>query len=111
MIDFAHEEVLLLLALLAFGDVLNRPAEAHGPALRSGAFEISKPQGLHPADLAVCPPDPELGGGALRIDGIERSLDGRQDLFEVVRMHPLHDLLDRRLILGKIDNFLSARIA
>src|SRR5260221_658833 len=87
-----------------------RPAEAHGPALGPGAFEIGEPQGLHPADLAVCPPEPELGGGALRIAGIERCLDGCQDLFHVVRMHPLHDLLDSRLTFGKVEDFLSARI-
>src|SRR5262252_6176336 len=32
MIDLAHEEMLLLLALLAFGDVLNGAAQANGPS-------------------------------------------------------------------------------
>src|SRR5258708_27541258 len=84
--------------------------EGYGPSLAPVALEISKPQSLHPTDLAVCPPKPELGGGALRIDRIEGCLDGRQNLFHVVRIHPLHDLFDSRLILGKIENFLRARI-
>src|SRR5262249_21427473 len=67
MIDLAHEEMLLLLALLAFGDVLNRTAEAHGPAFRPGALKISKSMTLRPADRAVSPPNPELVAVRLRI--------------------------------------------
>src|SRR6266478_1651454 len=111
MIDFAHEEVLLFLALLALGDVLDGAAETHGPALTPGALEIGEPKSLHPADRAVCPPQPELGGRPLRIDRIERCLDGRPNHFGVVRMHPLHDLFDRGLMLGKIENFLTAGIS
>src|SRR6266436_282914 len=76
-----------------------------------GALEIRKPQGLHPADLAVSPPQPELSRGAPRVDGIERRLEVRLNHFHVVRMHQLHDLFDTRLILGKIENLLRARIA
>src|SRR6266478_5698988 len=47
MIDLAHEEVLLFLALLAFGNVLNSAAEAHGPA------EIR-----HPQNKQACEPPP-----------------------------------------------------
>src|SRR5262249_27361984 len=104
MIDFAHEEVFLFLALLAFGNVLNRPAEAHSPPLRPGALKISKSVSLHPADLAISPPDPELAHGALRIDGIERRLAIRPKPFRVVRMNPLHEVLDRYLISGQLEN-------
>src|SRR6266853_626879 len=70
MIDFSHEEVLLLLVLLAFGNVLDGAAEAHGPALRPGALKIGKSVSLHPADLAITPPDPEFARGAFRIGWI-----------------------------------------
>src|SRR6266404_3318077 len=75
-----------------------------------GALEIRKPQSLHPADLAVSPPQPELSRGAPRVNGIERRLEVRLNHFHVVRMHQLHDLFDTRLILGKIENLLRARI-
>ncbi len=110
MIDFAHEEVLLLLALLAFGNVLNRPAEAHGPALRPGALKISKSITLRPADRAVSPPNPELMGVRLRIGGIERSPAVRREPCCVVGMHPFHEILDRYFIRSHIENFLKARI-
>src|SRR5260370_5279386 len=58
MIDFAHEEINLLLALLAFGNVLSGADEAREPSLTPGALEISKPMSLHPADLAVSPLNP-----------------------------------------------------
>src|SRR6266446_2942245 len=108
MIDLAYEEVLLFLALLAFGNVLDG-ANAHGPALTPGTLEISKPESLHPADLAVSPPEPELGRGALRFGGIERRLKGPNP-FRVVRMHQPHDLFDGRLIFGNIENLLRAHI-
>src|SRR5258706_10916645 len=100
MIDFAHEEVLLPRALLAFGNVLNRPAEAHGPALRPGTLKIGKSMTLRPADLAVSPPNPELMGIRLRIGGIERSLAVLPEPCCVVGMHPLHEILDRYFISG-----------
>src|SRR5215470_17888648 len=81
MINLAHEEVLLLLALLAFGNVLNRAAEAHDAALRPRALKISKPMGLHPADLAVSPPNPILMVEVrLQIGRIERRLTEGQKL-------------------------------
>jgi len=52
--------VLLLLTLLAFGNVLNGAAEADDSALRPHAYKISKSISLHPADLAVSPPYPVL---------------------------------------------------
>src|SRR5258708_15983463 len=110
MIDFAHEEINLLLALLAFGSVLSGADEAREPSLTPGALEISKPMSLHPADLAVSPLNPVLMRVRLRIGGIERRLAVRPNPFRVVRMHPLHELLDRRLVSGKIENFLYARI-
>src|SRR5215470_6180107 len=48
MIDLAHQEVLLLLAFLAFGNVLNGAAEAYGPTLRPGPLKIGKSVSLHP---------------------------------------------------------------
>src|SRR5712671_6324814 len=103
MTDFAHEEVLLFLALLAFGNVLSGADDARGPSLMAGALEISEPQSLHPADLSVSRPEPELGRGALRIDGIERGLEDCPNAFRVVRMHPSLDLLDRRLVSGNVE--------
>src|SRR5260221_6424265 len=111
MIDFAHEEVLLLLALLAFGNVLNRPAKARGPALRPGALKISKSITLRPADLAVAPPNPELMGVRLRIGGIERSLAVRREPCHVLGMHPLHEILDRYFIGGDLPKFPPNRRA
>src|SRR5215467_8636355 len=110
MIDFAHEEVLLFLALLAFGNVLQGADEAHGPALIPGAVEIRKPQRLRPADLAVSPPEPELSRGAPRIDRIKRRLKVRLDHFHIVWVYPLHELFESRLIPGKVENFLRAGI-
>src|SRR5215470_3574806 len=110
MIDFAHEEMLLFLALLAFGDVLSGAGHARGPSLTPGAFEVSQSQGFHPTDLAVAPPEPKLGRGTLRIDRIERGLEGCPKQFCVVRMHQFQDLFDSCLILGKIENLLTARI-
>src|SRR5258708_23166150 len=98
MIDFAHEEVLLLLALLAFGNVLGGAAEAHGPALRPGALKIGKSVSLHPADLAITPPDPEFARGALRIGGVERRLAVRPKPLPVVPMHPPHEVLHPYLL-------------
>src|SRR5215475_6733278 len=56
MINFAHKEVLLFLALLAFGDVLSGAGHAYGPSIPAGALEMSKPQSLYPADRAISPP-------------------------------------------------------
>src|SRR5260370_11953612 len=93
MIDFAHEEVFLFLALLAFGDVLNRPAEAHDPALRSGALKISKSMTLRPADAAVSLPNPELMAVRLRIGGIRRRPPLRPDPSPAPPVPPLHTSL------------------
>src|SRR6266849_6337869 len=57
------------------------------------------------------PPEPELSRGAPRIHRIERHLEGRRNPFQVVRVHELHDLFLGRLIVGKIENLLSACIA
>src|SRR5262249_5161223 len=107
----AHEEVLLFLTLLAFGDVLNCPAEAYGQALRPGTLKVSKSVSLHPTDLTISPPDPELAGGVLRIGRIERRLAIRPKPFVVVRMHALHEVSDRYLISGQVKIFLKARIS
>jgi hypothetical protein len=53
MIDFAHKEVHLLLALLAFGNVPNGADNARGRALAPGAFEICEPLHLHPTNFAI----------------------------------------------------------
>ena len=66
---------------------------------------------LHPADLAITPPDPEFARGALRIGGIERRLAVRPKPLRVVRMHPLHEVLDQYLISGHVEDFLKARIS
>src|SRR5258708_21715046 len=110
MIDFAHEEVLLFLALLAFGNVLSSATETHDPSLRPGTFKIREPMTLYPADRAVLPPNPELMVDVrLRIGGIERRLAVRPKPLRIVRMHPLNDLIDRYLIGGKIEKFLRPR--
>src|SRR6266849_4090349 len=96
--------------LLAFRNVRDGADDAHGPSLTPGALEISKPVHLHPADLAVSPANPVFDRGGLRIDGIDRRLEGRPNPFRVVRMYPLHDLLGNRPILGDIENLLKARI-
>src|SRR5258708_27469609 len=99
MIDFAHEEVLLFLALLAFGNVLSSATETHDPSLRPGTFKIREPMTLYPADRAVLPPNPELMVDVrLRIGGIERRLAGRPKPLRILPMHPLHNLLHRYLI-------------
>src|SRR5215831_10822561 len=48
--------------------------------------------------------------GAPWIDRMERRLKVRLNHFHIVRMHQLHNLFDSRLIVGKIENFLTARI-
>ena len=73
MIDFAHEEVFLLLALR---DVRYGANDACGSSLTQGALEISKPMHLHPADFPASPPEPELDRAGLRIGRIERHLAG-----------------------------------
>jgi hypothetical protein len=71
MIDFAHQEVLLFLALLAFGNVLQSANETDGPPLRPGALEIGTPQSLlatHKAvvGFAVAKPEPQFDSVARR---------------------------------------------
>src|SRR6266478_4188973 len=106
MTDFAHQKVNLLLALLAVGNVLCGADEAHELSLTPGALKISKPMSLHPADLAVAPLNSVLMRVRLRIGGIERRLAVGPNPFRVVRMHPLHELPDRRLVSRKIENLL-----
>src|SRR5215470_13647185 len=92
MVDPPHEKVLLflaLLALLALGGVRDGADDACAASLTPFALEISKPMGLHPADLAISPPEPELDRVGLRIDRIERRLSGRPKQFRVVWMHAL----------------------
>src|SRR5258708_13494831 len=92
MIDFAHEEVLLFLALLAFGNVLSSATETHDPSLRPGTFKIREPMTLYPADRAVLPPNPELTVDVrLRIGGIERRLAVCPKPLPPVLMNPLTD--------------------
>src|SRR5258708_2919255 len=111
MIDLAHEEVLLLLALPALGNVLSGATEAHDPSLRPGARKISKSLTLHPANRPISPPNPELMVDVRsRIGGIERRLAVRPKRLRIVQMHPLHDLFHRYLIGGKIENLLGPRI-
>src|SRR5215831_12493778 len=111
MIDFAHEEMLFFLALLAFGDVVNGAAEAHGPSLRAGSFKICERISLHRTDGTISPPHPEfMVNVRLRIGGIERRLASRPKPFHVVRMNPLHEVLDRYLITGHVENFFKARV-
>jgi hypothetical protein len=87
MVDLAHEEVLLFLALLAISNVSNSAHDGHGPPLVPVALEIRKPQSLHPADLAASALEPELGRRAIWIDGIEPRLERCQNSFDIVRMH------------------------
>src|SRR5262245_53412600 len=110
MIDFAQQEMLPRLALLPCGNVLDGADETYKATLRRGAVKISTTTTLHPTDLSVFPHDPVLVDIGLRIDGIERRLADRPKPFHVVRMHPLQELFDRHLIVGKIANFLSACI-
>src|SRR5258708_17325940 len=107
MIDLAHEEVLVLLALFAFGNVLDGAAEAHGPAPRSGTLKISKSVSLHPADLAISPPDPELAWGARRIGGIERRLPIPTKPFRIVSVYPLPEDPDQNLYLWHRQNYVQ----
>src|SRR5258708_10522463 len=112
MIDLAHEEVLPFLALLAFGNVLCGADEAHDLSLTPGTLEIGKSMILHPADLAVSPPDPVLDREGLRIDGIKSCRDTRPNPLNVVRMHPPDDLFEHHLLLpnSEIENLVSARV-
>jgi hypothetical protein len=66
---------------------------------------------LHPADLAVSSPNPVLMVDVrLLIGRSERRLAVRPKPFRVLRMHPLHEVLDRYFIGGDLENFLKARI-
>src|SRR5262245_40618963 len=106
MINLAHQEVLLFLLLFAFGDVLYGAAEAYDPALGPRAIKISKSVGLHPADLAVSPPNPVLVVDIrLWIGRIERRFAVRPNPFHVVGMQAVHEILDRYFITGHVENF------
>src|SRR5215467_15862124 len=89
MIDFAQQEVLPLLALPSFGNVLHNANETHEPALKSIALKIGTPTALDPTHLSVPPQYPVLIRVGLRISGIERRPADRPKPFNVVRMHPL----------------------
>src|SRR5215475_14162648 len=111
MIDLAHQEMLFFLALLAFGDVLNGAAQAHGPSLRPSTLKICERISLHPADGPISPPNPEfMVNVRLRIGGVERRLAVCQKPFRVLRMHAIHEVLDRYFISGQVKNFFKARI-
>jgi hypothetical protein len=99
------------LTLLAFGNVLNSAAEAYDPALMPRALKISKSMTLHPADLAVSPPNPVLMVEIrLLIGRIERRLAVCPKPFRVVGMHALHELLDRYFVSGHVENSLKAPV-
>src|SRR5258708_32519656 len=103
MIDLAHEEVLPFLALLAFGNVLCGADEAHDLSLTPGTLEIGKSMILHPADLAVSPPDPPLDRERLRIDGINSRRDSRPHPLNLVRTHAPDELVAHHLFLHSIE--------
>src|SRR5262249_20925880 len=84
MIDLTHEEVLLFLALLAFGNVLSGTDHADGASLVRDTLEIRKPVGLHTPNLAVSSLNPVLGRIGFGIGGIERRFDGRPNPLYVV---------------------------
>src|SRR5262249_50029240 len=73
--------------------------------------EASLPQGFYPADRPVPPPDAKLSRRPLRIEWIERCLQGCPNSLRVVRMDALQHLLDRRLMVGKIENFPTAHVS
>ena len=110
MIDFAHENVLLFLALLAFGNVLNGADHPRGPCLTPDVLEISKPNRRHPPEPAISLKEPVLCHGAFRIDGVERRFAVRPNPFRILRVHPGHPLLDSHLVSDSIENPLTARI-
>jgi hypothetical protein len=93
MVDLAHQQMHLLLALLALGNVLDGADDGGRGLLAPGVLEISKPMQLDPADLAVCQPNPVLDRVGLRHapltsdDGITRRLAGRPKPVQVGRMH------------------------
>src|SRR5258708_17198452 len=90
-------------------NIRNGADDARGTSLTPGAFEISTRMHLYPADLAASRVEPALDRVGLRIDGIERRL-ARPKPLRIVRMHPPHDLLDRRLVSGNIEDFFKTRI-
>src|SRR5260370_37408171 len=102
MIDLAHEEVHLLLALLAFANVRDGADDARARSLRPVALEISEPMRLSPMDLAVSRLNSELDRIRLPLPGIARRLEGRPNPFRIVRMHKLRDLFESRPILSNI---------
>src|SRR5579871_314286 len=108
MIDFAHEQVLLFVLMLAFGDILSGADQADGVAFAPGPREMRKPMSLQPAHLADSRPNPELGHVGLWIDGIERRLHGRRNSSHVVWMHPIYELLEVNLLFGNAQEFHSA---
>jgi hypothetical protein len=104
------ETCLRLLGALACGNVLDGADEADDLSLTPRTLKMNKPLGLHPANLTVLPPEPELRLGSLRLGGIERSGVGRPNLFLIVWMHPIHELFDGGAILGDAENLLGPRI-
>jgi hypothetical protein len=71
---------------------------------------MRKPAGLHPPHFAVSPSDPKLARIALRIGGIERRFDGCPNPLHVVRMQPLDEFFDIRLVLGNLEQLFQACI-
>jgi hypothetical protein len=71
--------------------------------------------GLHPANLTIPPPEPELRRGSLRLGEVERSVVGRPNLFDIVWMHSIHELFDgaapRRQLLRWRSRQLGSRVA
>jgi hypothetical protein len=78
MIDLAHEEVQLLVALFVFGNVRYRTDDTDCSSVIPLTLKIDKAQGLHPADI-ISMTDPELVSVAPRLGGIEQCVKGHLD--------------------------------
>jgi hypothetical protein len=85
--------------------------EAHDLSLSPGIVKMNKPLGLHPANLTVLPPEPELRLRSLGLGGIERAVVGRPNLFLIVWMHPIHELVDGGSILGNAPKISLDRVS
>jgi hypothetical protein len=72
MVDLAHKEVLPFLALLAFGNVLNRTTEAYELAVGPGTLKTSKSKCFAPA-------------GQRRVDTRKPDRTGLLEYVEVVK--------------------------
>jgi hypothetical protein len=110
MIDLAHEEVQLFLALFVFGNVRYRTDDADCSSVIPVTLKIDKAQSLHPADIIVSMTDAELVSVAPRLGGIEQCVKGHLDSFCIVGMHPIHELYNCGLILRDAQNLFAPRI-